>query len=158
MLKQKQLIIGVIVTIVLMVGSFYAGRISVSTTNSAAPFDGPLGMNGQGRGAMGAGGRTQNNPGLRGNLTSGEIISKDDKSLTIKLNDGGSKIVYFSASTTISQMSTTSPADLSVGQSVSATGSTNSDGSVSAQMIQVRPFGETFGEAPMGVVPAENRQ
>lgn len=68
----------------------------------------------------------------------GEIISKDEQSITIKLPDGGSKIIFYSDSTKITKFSDGSKDDLSVGASISANGSANSDGSISAQNVQVR--------------------
>ncbi|MDD5146599.1 MAG: hypothetical protein PHN39_02565 [Candidatus Pacebacteria bacterium] len=71
----------------------------------------------------------------------GEIISKDDKSITIKLSDGGSKIVFFSTSTPIMQFSTGTVDALTIGESIVANGAANQDGSITAQSIQIRPSG-----------------
>jgi hypothetical protein len=74
-----------------------------------------------------------------GGMTSGEIISKDDKSVTVKLTDGGSKIVLLSGSTSINKAAQGTPEDLTVGQQITAMSSSNSDGSVTANTIQIRP-------------------
>ena len=141
MLNKKQLPLVIIIAVVLLAASFYAGRLSISKSGSV----GFAGGRGQGPSGMMASGAAKNmqSKNFRGNMVSGEIISKDDKSLTIKLTSGGSKTIYFSASTTISQMTATPASDLNVGQSIIANGSTNSDGSISAQMIQLRSVGET---------------
>lgn len=86
------------------------------------------------QGGIGRGGR-----GAGGGAASGEIISKDSQSLTIKLPDGGSKIVLFSSSTAVGTMSAGSASDLQTGKDVFVTGTANSDGSISAQNIQIRP-------------------
>lgn len=67
----------------------------------------------------------------------GEIIDKDEESITVKLPDDSSKIVLLSESTTINKATEGSVDDLKSGDQVMVFGQTNSDGSVSAAQIQL---------------------
>lgn len=67
----------------------------------------------------------------------GEVLSVDDKSLTVKMPDGGSKIVVLSGTTVISKSDTAAVADIKVGDKVGVFGTDNSDGSVTAQSVQL---------------------
>lgn len=72
---------------------------------------------------------------------SGNIISADSSSITVKMADGSSKIVLFSDKTVIGKMATGSAGDLKTGERISAFGTTNTDGSITAQNIQINPEG-----------------
>ena len=69
----------------------------------------------------------------------GEVISADDKSITIKLRDGGSQIIFFTPSTPVTKSVSSSASDVAVGEQVTVSGAKNQDGSISAQSIQIRP-------------------
>lgn len=70
----------------------------------------------------------------------GEIISSDDKSITVKLQDESSKIVLINNKTVINKAETVTKSELKVGEKVSVFGSENTDGSVTAQNIQLNPI------------------
>jgi hypothetical protein len=102
------------------------------------------GMNFQGQaGAAGTGAGANANfarrGGQGGNAASGQILSVDDKSITVSIPTGGSKIIFFSASTKISKSVDAAVSDLTAGVNVMANGTTNPDGSVTATTIQIRP-------------------
>jgi uncharacterized protein YneF (UPF0154 family) len=72
------------------------------------------------------------------NFVSGQVISKDEKSLTIKLPDGSTKIVFFSQSTQITKAEEAKIDDVQIGKEISVSGTSNEDGSLTARMIQIR--------------------
>jgi uncharacterized protein YpmB len=71
--------------------------------------------------------------------TIGDIINSDDKSITVKLADGSSKIVLLSDSTSINQSTSATKADLKTGTKVAVMGSQNTDGSITGQTININP-------------------
>ena len=79
--------------------------------------------------------------GQNGNFAGGEIISKDATSITVKLQDGSSKIVFVSSSTPVLTSVQGNLNDLNVGDNITVIGTQNSDGSITSQSIQIRPIG-----------------
>jgi len=72
------------------------------------------------------------------NFVSGQVISKDEKSLTVKLPDGSTKIIFLSQSTQILKATEGSIDDLQVGKEILVAGNQNADGSLTARTIQIR--------------------
>lgn len=92
--------------------------------------------------AGGQGGFAGGRGGVRadgGSMTTGEIIAKDNESITVKLQDGGSKIVFYSSSTVVGKFEQGIVDDLALGDNVFVSGKINDDGSLTAQNIQIRP-------------------
>jgi len=73
-------------------------------------------------------------------FTAGEIIAKDNKSITIRLRENGSRIVFLTSATPVTKSVNGSVSDLIAGEQVSITGTPNQDGSLSAESIQIRPI------------------
>lgn len=132
---MKNIIFAVIVLII-GAGSFYGGVVYAKKSQPQrnvginARFQQGGVMNGVGSGARG---------NANSGAVNGEILSKDDKSITVKLRNGGSKIVFISASTKVAKSVEGALSDVSVGQQVMILGEDNSDGSISAQSVQIRP-------------------
>ena len=120
-MKNPKLIAIIAVLIVLGGGSFYAGmKYQESKAQS-------------GTGQF----QNRNRSGFR--PVAGEIIGSDDKSITVKLADGSSKIVLLSEKTEINKADKANVVDLKAGEKVAVFGTENSDGSISAQNIQLNP-------------------
>lgn len=124
-------------------GAFYGGmRYQQSKSTRVPSRAGEL----RGMRTPFGGGNAQGTNGGRamGGFTTGEIVSKDANSFTLKLRDGGSKIIFFASSTTIGKMAAGSMDDLAPGTEVVVNGSANQDGSLAASSIQIRPMGQTM--------------
>jgi hypothetical protein len=150
---QKNLIAPFIVgALVIGGGSFYGG-MQYQKSQMPAAGQGQF-ARGQGNGGMrvmgagGAGGAGRGANGGAGGFIAGEVVSKDTTGITLKLRDGGSKIILTSSSTRIGKMTDASLDDVNEGAEVTVTGNTNQDGSMSASMIQLRPAGMPGMGAP----------
>jgi len=95
------------------------------------------GQNGQFGQAAKAGGRNVA-AGASGAMITGELLKKDAGSLSLKTRDGSSLLVLVTSSTRATKMVDGSINDLNVGEEIIVNGTTNSDNSVTAQMVQVR--------------------
>lgn len=132
-MKNKQIIVIVLVSVISVALGFYGGTYYQKTQKSTPN----LGQNQFNRIAnRNQTGGTRN--GFR--PVSGDILSIDDKSMTVKLTDGGSRIVILSEKMTIGKTSVAQKGDLIVGEKVSVIGQDNPDGSVTAQNIQINPM------------------
>ncbi|MCX6227188.1 MAG: DUF5666 domain-containing protein [Bacteroidia bacterium] len=134
-MNKKLISIFVIALIVVGAGSFFGGmKYAESKITLGGNFKN---LTAEQRAQMGANGRNGGMGSSTGSV-SGAIIAKDDSSITVQLNNGGSKIVFYSGSTQIAKTATGTASDLEVGKSVIINGSTNQDGSVTAKIIQMR--------------------
>jgi len=79
---------------------------------------------------------------------SGEIIKADTTSITVKLEDGSSKIILLSKNTAINRAEKVSAFDLTVGTTIAVFGSENPDGSITAQNVQINPDFSMRGNPP----------
>ena len=85
---------------------------------------------------------------MQGGKFSQQMGMRDNTSITLKLRDGGSKIVFYTDKTTIAKTVDGILDDLAVGKQVNVIGTTNPDGSVSAQSVQIRTI-------PISPIPAQ---
>jgi hypothetical protein len=150
-MKNKNLIIMILLLVIVGGSSFFAGmKYQQNKLKSAAnQFAGGriFGSGQQGPNQN----ETRNGNNFR--PVAGEILSMDSKTVTVKMADGSSKIVVLSDKTVYNKTQTGSLNDLKVGDNISVFGTTNTDGSVTAQNVQI---GEMFGR--MGNLPTPNQK
>jgi len=128
---KKNLVVTIIIAVLVGGVGFFAGMKYQQSKqrNVARQFFGQMG------GRQGAG---ANRLGFR--PVNGEIIAADEKSITVKLQDGSGKIVIVSETTQINKAEQATKEALKVGEKVAVFGQENSDGSVTAQNIQINPL------------------
>ncbi len=73
------------------------------------------------------------------NSVRGQIVRDENGSLTIKLSDGTTRLVIVPSSATIYKTATASASDLKANEEVMVIGTENSDGSITAENIQLNP-------------------
>jgi hypothetical protein len=69
----------------------------------------------------------------------GEVTAVDDKSITLKMIDGSSKIIILTNKTAVTKSTETTKTEIKVGSKIATFGTTNSDGSVTADTIELDP-------------------
>lgn len=138
---NKSIVISVLLIILAAGGSFFAGMKYQESQRMGGTrqFGGQLGLRGGGQA------NSLNRAGFR--PVGGEIIASDDKSITVKLMDGSSKIVLLSDKTIINKSDTAVKSDLKTGEKVAVLGQENSDGSVTAQSVQLNPVMRNASES-----------
>lgn len=156
-MKKWTIALVVVVVIAVGVGAFFGGRASKGSSAQAATANGQTagqaaqfpGSGGAQNGASGA-----NVARLRGGFVSGSIIASDDSSITVQTADGSTKIVLISDSTKISKTEDATKSELTTGEDVVVTGTSNEDGSVTATRISLGASLPADGAPPSGVAPA----
>lgn len=145
MKKQVSMITVIIIVIVVAAVGFFGGMQyqKMQRTRMMGQFSDASGQRGFGQGGQARMMTAGNRPVV------GEIISSDEKSLTVKMMDGSSKIVILSNGTAINKQATGTKSDLKTGERVLVIGTTNADGSVTATNIQLNPMGR-------GMMPGGN--
>ncbi len=135
---MKNKIIAVIVLIIVAGGAYYFGMQAGKSSATAAATAARASF------ARGVGGTRA------GGAVTGQVVSVDTNSLTISLPAGGSQIIFFTPSTPVTKTVSGSVSDLKTGINIMVTGTANSDGSESANSIQIRPAG--FGTTTRAMV------
>ncbi|MFA6918953.1 MAG: hypothetical protein WC244_02460 [Patescibacteria group bacterium] len=147
--KIKKVLVPILVVLIIVVGvgSFYGGMLYGKSQGNRL---------GQQRFPQMGGGATTGINKKAGaqniGFVNGEILSNDGKTMTVKINTGGSKIILLSDATEIGKMASGTASDLISGQNVMVNGKTNTDGSITASSVQIRPVGQGLG-GPAGQSP-----
>ncbi len=108
-------------------GGYFFGQ-SKNTNSNMANKSGMPQMGNQEMGSSNQFGGERGSGGPGGG-NSGEITSMSDGSITITTSGGTTKTIYFDDSTTVTKTDSVSTSDLSVGQTVSVMGTSNSSSS-----------------------------
>ena len=125
-MKNKYFLISLIILPLALGIGFYAG-MKYQGQNTTQRFSQ------QGSGQS----RTRLSGGFR--PVNGEILSIGENQITVKLIDGQTKIVFLTSKTSVRKTDSASLDALKKGITISVFGTENSDGTVSAQNIQLNP-------------------
>lgn len=132
--KNQNTIVFILLIVLFTAAGFFAGTKYQQSKQSSV-----FRQQFNNRGPVNNGQPIRGRNGLGAHQTIGEIISQDDKSVTVKLPDGSSKIILLSETTSINKATEVSKMDLKVGDRIAVFGTENTDGSITAQNIQLNP-------------------
>lgn len=138
-MKNNQPIIGLLLIVFAAIGFLGGMKYQQSKTPTTSNIRGQFAGGARQGGVAG---------GNRGGQIVGDIINADTKTITIKLTDGSSKIIFLSSNSIIIKSTQADISDLTVGTKVGVFGQTNPDGSVTAQNISLNPVLRIMGATP----------
>ena len=121
------------VALIIGIGAGYLGANALRPATPAQNARGDFAGGMRGAGLPGQGGAAG------GGLLSGTVAKEDAGSITLNTRDGSSHVVLVTPATTVQKSVSGVLSDVAVGSTIIVTGTTNSDGSVSASSIQLRP-------------------
>jgi len=140
-MNKNSTIILIIAIILVGSGAFYGGMTYAgSKSPGGGNFQNMTPEQRAQRFAQGGSGAGRQSGGQNGaGFANGEILSKDDKSITVKMRDGSSKIIFYSPTTQIMKSTSGTPVDLKVGDNVVVNGKADQSNTITAESIQLRP-------------------
>ena len=141
-MKNSNVVVIGIIAIIIAALSFFGGMKYQQTklpSFSRGPLQGGMEQNNKTANGVGTRGAKTGTAGAGNNLRMGTISAMDDTSITLKLQDGGSKIIILTATTLYKQTTEAMKTDVRIGDTVFVTGATNSDGSITAENVQINP-------------------
>lgn len=134
---MKKIILFIIVLIIIGSGAFYGGMKYAQNKTSRGFAQGVEERQQLFQGSAGQGFQTEMRRDAGLNFLRGAVIAKDEQSLTLKMPDGGSKIIFFSDSAEISKTIEGSVDDIEIGKQIIISGEENPDGSYTAKTVQL---------------------
>ncbi len=134
-MKQKTHIIWAVVAVAALVAGIFWGRAMAGGAPGNSRF-----------GALSSSSRTFAGRGnSSANVFAGQVSAIDGSSITLQLPSGNSEVVLYASSTPVTEPTNVSIAKVVAGTNIMVMGTQNSDGSVTAQSIEIRngfgPFG-----------------
>jgi Cu/Ag efflux protein CusF len=136
--KNIAILVAVVLIIVAVAGGFFGG-VMYQKTQSPTFGSGMMGQNGSRQGAFAGRFGSQNGQNANFRPVRGQVVGMDNSSMTVKMSDGSTKLVVLSSSTSYMQSTAAKLSDIKTGDTVNVVGTQNSDGSVTAQDIQINP-------------------
>ncbi len=142
------------IALVCLVGGFFGGTAYQKSKVQTLPFANGQNVRGidrmqQGR-QTGSGGMMQNRNGSGMGQNFGTITAIDDTSVTIKLQDGSSKIIVLSGTTTYAKETEGAKSDLKIGDTIGVFGTITAEGATTAQSVQINPMMRNQTREPNG--------
>jgi len=132
-MQKNNILIAAGVVIIAGVSFFGGIQYDKSQTPVRGNFSGQTAGAFAGRSGMGGAGRAS------GGFVSGKVLSVGSGSLTIQLQNGNSQIILLGSTAQVLKTTSGSISDLAQGTNVVITGTPNSDGSLTAESVQIRP-------------------
>jgi hypothetical protein len=132
--KNTMILVAVVLIIIAAAGGFFGGMMY---QKNQTPTFGAAAGRGNFAGRFGTGQGGQNAAAFR--PVRGQVLDMSSDSMTVKLSNGSTEIVVLSSSTAFMQSTKAGLSDIKTGDTVNVVGTANSDGSVTAQDVQINP-------------------